>query len=105
MNQPNIEKLVNKLRYNVKPRRKLRQPDGPEGRLFKIRKTLTALIKYERLELNYPRGDETRGYVDQVHCFLIIIYFIYLFQRYSLKKKKTAIYYYDINIKICFFSI
>lgn len=66
MNQPNIEKLVNKLRYNVKPRRRLRQPDGPEGRLLKLRKTLTALIKFERLELNYPRGDETRGYVDQL---------------------------------------
>ncbi|XP_050452462.1 39S ribosomal protein L17, mitochondrial [Cataglyphis hispanica] len=66
MNQPNLEKLVNKLRYNVKPRRKLRQPQGPEGRLLKLRKTLTALIKYERLELNYPRGDETRGYADQL---------------------------------------
>ncbi|XP_070171962.1 large ribosomal subunit protein bL17m [Polyergus mexicanus] len=66
MNQPNLEKLVNKLRYNVKPRRKLRQPQGSEGRLLKLRKTLTALIKYERLELNYPRGDETRGYVDQL---------------------------------------
>lgn len=70
MNQPNLEKLINKLRYNVKPRRRLRQPQGPEGRLLKLRKTLTALIKYERLELNYPRGDETRGYADQVRSLL-----------------------------------
>lgn len=85
MNQPNLEKLVNKLRYNVKPRRKFRNPQGSEGRLLKLRKTLTALIKYERLELNYPRGDETRGYVDQVHsCSLIIIYF-----RIILEKKNS----------------
>ncbi|KYQ50102.1 39S ribosomal protein L17, mitochondrial [Trachymyrmex zeteki] len=66
MNQANVENLVNKLRYNVKPRRKFGNSDGPEGRLRKFQKTLTALIKYERLELNYRRADETRGYVDQL---------------------------------------
>ncbi|XP_011637734.1 39S ribosomal protein L17, mitochondrial [Pogonomyrmex barbatus] len=66
MNQANVEKLVSKLKYNVKPRRQFKNPDGPEGRLHKLRKTLTALIKYERLELNYPKADETRGYVDQL---------------------------------------
>lgn len=86
MNQPNLEKLVNKLRYNVKPRRKFRQPQGPEGRLLKFRKILTALIKYERLELNYPRGDEARGYVDQVRS-LFSDYFRIIFE-------ETAIYYY-----------
>lgn len=88
MNQPNLEKLVNKLRYNVKPRRKLRNPQGLEGRLLKLRKTLTALIKYERLELNYPRGDEARGYVDQVHS----LFFNYcLFQSYSRKKNSNLL--------------
>jgi len=85
MNQPNLEKLVNKLRYNVKPRRKLRNPQGLEGRLLKLRKTLTALIKYERLELNYPRGDEARGYVDQVHS---LFFNYYLFQLFSKKKQQ-----------------
>lgn len=66
MNQANIEKLVSKLRYNVKSRRQFRNPEGPLGRLRKFQKTLTALIKYERLELNYSRADETRGYVDQL---------------------------------------
>ncbi|TGZ53753.1 large ribosomal subunit protein bL17m [Temnothorax longispinosus] len=66
MNQANIEHLVSKLRYNVKPRRRFSNPDGPEGRLRKFQKTLTALIRYERLELNYRRADETRGYVDQL---------------------------------------
>lgn len=74
MNQANVENLVSKLRYNVKSRRRFRNPDGSEGRLLKLRKTLTALIKYERLELNYPRADETRGYVDQVHTHLAIIF-------------------------------
>ncbi|KAL2717123.1 hypothetical protein V1478_012823 [Vespula squamosa] len=66
MNQANVEKLVSKLRYNVKPRRKLRNVDGPLGRIRKIQKTLTALLKYERLELNYNRADETRGYVERL---------------------------------------
>jgi large subunit ribosomal protein L17 len=66
MNQANVEKLVSKLKYHVKPRRKLRNLDGPEGRLRKIQKTVTALIKYERIELNYPRADESRGYAERV---------------------------------------
>jgi len=66
MNQANVEKLVSKLKYNVKPRRKFRNPDGSEGRLRKMQKTVTALIKYERIELNYSRADEARGYVEQV---------------------------------------
>ncbi|KAF3425366.1 hypothetical protein E2986_07770 [Frieseomelitta varia] len=67
MNQAKIEKLVSRLRYNVgsKPR-KLKNVDGPEGRLRKIKKTLTAVIKYERIELNYARADETRGYVERL---------------------------------------
>lgn len=40
--------------------------DGPAGRAVKIQKTLTALIKHERIELFYNRADETRGYVDQL---------------------------------------
>lgn len=66
MNQANVEKLVSKLRYNVKPRRRLSNKDGPEGRLRKIQKTLTALLKYERIELNYNRADETRGYAERL---------------------------------------
>lgn len=84
INQPDIEKLVNRLKYNVKPRRKLRQPDGAEGRLLKLRKTLTALIKYERLELNYPRGDETRGYVDQVLIAPFNYYLFHIFKYFSV---------------------
>lgn len=75
MNQANIEKLVSKLRYNVKSRRQFRNPEGPLGRLRKFQKTLTALIKYERLELNYTRADETRGYVDQARALLFVLYY------------------------------
>lgn len=75
MNQANIEKLVSKLRYNVKSRRQFRNPEGPLGRLRKFQKTLTALIKYERLELNYSRADETRGYVDQARALLFALYY------------------------------
>lgn len=67
MNLADVTKLVSKLRFKVQPKyRRLRNVDGPEGRLLKIRKTVTALIKYERLELNYHRADECRGYAERV---------------------------------------
>lgn len=67
MNQANVTKLVSKLNIHVPPRaRKLKNPAGPEGRLLKLRKTLTALIKYERLELNFNRAEEARGYAERV---------------------------------------
>lgn len=69
MNQANVTKLVSKLNINVSPGpRKLKNPAGPEGRLLKLRKTLTALVKYERIELNLNRAEETRGYVERVCC-------------------------------------
>lgn len=67
MNQAEITKLVSKLNTRVNPRlRKFRNPKGPEERLNKLRKTVTALFKYERIELNYPRADEARMYAERV---------------------------------------
>lgn len=67
MNQAEVTKLVSKLRFTIQPKaRKLKNKDGPEGRLGKLRKTVTALIKHERIELNYPRADEARGYTERV---------------------------------------
>ena len=71
MNQARIANLVSKLNYKVLPRsRRLKNSNGGEGRSFKLQKTLTALLKYERIELNYNRADETRGYVEQVIIIL-----------------------------------
>ncbi|XP_011496270.1 PREDICTED: 39S ribosomal protein L17, mitochondrial [Ceratosolen solmsi marchali] len=67
MNQAKIANLVCQLRYNVLPKpRKLKNVKGPEGRSIKLQKTLTKLLKYERIELNLNRADETRGYVEQL---------------------------------------
>lgn len=67
MNQAEVSKLISALKINIQPRaRNLRNIDGPEGRLLKIRKTITALIKHERLELNYNRADEARAYAERV---------------------------------------
>lgn len=67
MNQAEITRLVSKLKTRVNPRlRKFRSPKGPEERLNKLRKTVTALIKHERIELNYPRADEARMYAERV---------------------------------------
>lgn len=67
MNQAEVSKLVSQLRIKVNPRlRKFRNPKGPEERLNKLRKTVTALVKHERIELNYPRADEARMYAERV---------------------------------------
>lgn len=89
-----IAKLVPRLKYSVKPRhRNLKNLDGPLGRINKMRKTVTALFKYERLELYQPRCEEARGYAERVfkHVFFLIrmhIFFIYVF--YSLFNKKYS---------------
>lgn len=67
MNQAKVTNLISKLNYPILPKpRKLRNVNGSEGRILKLKKTVNALIKYERIELNYQRADETRGYVDSV---------------------------------------
>ena len=70
MNQANVSKVYPKLKFGIRtlPRR-LRNADGPQGRIRKIQKTLTALLKYERIELNEQRGNEVRGYAERV-CYL-----------------------------------
>jgi large subunit ribosomal protein L17 len=93
MNQAEVAKLMSQLKIAVRPRhRNLKNVDGPEGklksgvfssvsksylisiflgRLNKLRKTVTALIKHERLEMNYNRADEARGYAERVRVAFI----------------------------------
>ncbi|XP_039757020.1 39S ribosomal protein L17, mitochondrial [Pararge aegeria] len=67
MNQADVTKLVSKLRIKVPDQhRRLRSPKGPEGRLDKLRKTVTGLIKFERIELNHHRADEARQYAERL---------------------------------------
>uniref|UniRef100_A0A182M8M3 Large ribosomal subunit protein bL17m n=1 Tax=Anopheles culicifacies TaxID=139723 RepID=A0A182M8M3_9DIPT len=67
MNQAEVSKLMSQLRIAIRPRhRNLKNSDGPEGRLNKLRKTVTALVKHERIELNYQRADEARGYAERL---------------------------------------
>ncbi|XP_058058868.1 large ribosomal subunit protein bL17m [Anopheles bellator] len=67
MNQAEVTKLMSQLRVAIQPRhRNLKNPRGPEGRLDKLRKTVTALVKHERIELNYQRADEARGYAERL---------------------------------------
>lgn len=69
MNQADISRLVSKLRIKVSQPRKLRNPEGPEGRLKQLRQIVNALVKYERLELHYIRADEARGYAERVRIW------------------------------------
>lgn len=65
--QANVKHLVSKLNFKIGDKaRRLSNPDGPAGRFKKLQKTVTALIKYERIELRYNRADEARGYVERV---------------------------------------
>ncbi|XP_059480318.1 large ribosomal subunit protein bL17m [Neocloeon triangulifer] len=67
MNQADVTKLVSALRINVLPKhRRLSNPDGPKGRVLKIQKTVTALFKHERIEVNRNRADEARGYAERL---------------------------------------
>uniref|UniRef100_A0A1B6D5W7 Large ribosomal subunit protein bL17m n=1 Tax=Clastoptera arizonana TaxID=38151 RepID=A0A1B6D5W7_9HEMI len=67
MNQADVSRLVSKLRFKINPtHRKLQNPKGPEGRINNLRETVTGLIKYERLEMNYHRADEARGYAERL---------------------------------------
>lgn len=67
MNQAEVAKLMSQLKIAVSPRHRImKNRAGPEGRLKNLRKTVTALFKYERLELNYNRADEARGYAERV---------------------------------------
>lgn len=78
MNQAEVSKLVSQLRIRAPSRlRKFRSPKGPEGRLDKMRKTVTALIKHERLELNYPRAHEAQMYAERVSWYLKKMYTYY----------------------------
>jgi large subunit ribosomal protein L17 len=74
MNQADVTKLMSRLRIKYKPvKRRLKNIEGPEGRVKKIQKTLTALFKHERIELNFNRADETRGYVERVSTCRIML--------------------------------
>lgn len=39
---------------------------GPQGRINKIRKLVTALVRHERIEGYYEYLDESRGYAERV---------------------------------------
>ena len=56
---------------------------GPMGRISKLRKLVTGIVRHERIEALTDHADEARGYVERV-CFLItnrndLIHFIRIF--------------------------
>lgn len=70
---------MNRLRIPVARRpRKLQSAlglgSGPEGRIEKLRRTVTALFRHERLEGSHRLLDESRGYAELVRVFRDQIY-------------------------------
>lgn len=67
MNAADITKLVSRLRFKIQPeRRKFQHKLGRMGQLDQMSDYVTAMIKYERVEMYYPRADEVRGYTERV---------------------------------------
>ncbi|KAL1461064.1 hypothetical protein WDU94_012996 [Cyamophila willieti] len=66
-NQAEVTKLVSRLKIPILAKhRRLRNPEGPQGRVKKIRAIVTALFKYERIEVYHYDGDEARGYAERL---------------------------------------
>ncbi|XP_015903944.1 large ribosomal subunit protein bL17m [Parasteatoda tepidariorum] len=64
-----IAKLLPRIKFSVKKRHvnlKNVQDEGPYGRVKKIRTVLSALFKYERIELFMPKCNEVRGYAERL---------------------------------------
>ena len=67
MNQSSLTHLVSRLRVKILPNPRLfGNPEGPLGRLKKMRHTVTALVRHERIELNLQRADEARPYAERL---------------------------------------
>jgi len=65
--QASLTQLVSKLRIKIQPvYRNMRNSDGPVGRIKMMRRTVTALVKHERLEMTYYRADESRGFAERL---------------------------------------
>lgn len=66
--KPTVDTLVSSLPLRVLPvpRKFPTLGEGATARLKKLRKTVTALVINERLELNFHRGDEARGYCERL---------------------------------------
>ncbi|KAF0310732.1 39S ribosomal protein L17, mitochondrial [Amphibalanus amphitrite] len=62
-----LGRLIPQLRIPVQPKyRPLRNVEGSYGRLKNLRSTVTALVRDERVEMQYIRLDEARGYAERV---------------------------------------
>lgn len=69
-----------KFPYRPRPRRFPKgdglKPDGhgtgPLGRITKMRKVVTAVVRHERIEMSYPLCDESRGYVERVRAISFV---------------------------------
>jgi len=71
MNQAEVGKLINQLRFKVQPTAwKLTSHNtrhqGLRGRLLTTRESVTALIQNERVEFNYGRAVITREYTERL---------------------------------------
>jgi large subunit ribosomal protein L17 len=65
--KPDLTHLVSKLNVRIQPKKRpMRNEEGPTGRLKVLRHTVSALIKHERIEVSYHKGDEARGYMERL---------------------------------------
>ncbi|XP_014670453.1 PREDICTED: 39S ribosomal protein L17, mitochondrial-like [Priapulus caudatus] len=56
-----------RLKFQILPKiRNLSTPEGPLGRIKQLQKLVGAIIQYERIESQWSRADEARGYVERL---------------------------------------
>ena len=58
--------MVSRLRINAKPRKIPAQPEGFRGGLEILRKSVSALVAHERLEMSENKGFLTRQYTEKL---------------------------------------
>ena len=58
--------MVSRLRINAKPRKVPAQPEGFRGGLEILRKSVSALVAHERLEMSENKGFLTRQYTEKL---------------------------------------
>uniref|UniRef100_A0A6A7FQQ0 Large ribosomal subunit protein bL17m n=2 Tax=Hirondellea gigas TaxID=1518452 RepID=A0A6A7FQQ0_9CRUS len=67
MSQAEFRKLIPALRIAIRPRSlRMRNIDGPGGRLKRIAGHVTNLIRDERVEHNFPTLSEARNYAERL---------------------------------------
>ena len=72
---------------------------GPQGRINRMRKLVTALYRYERIEGAHHYLDESRGYAERVSFLLYFFILVYTFLINLIIIKSSLFHNYCKNMR------